>query len=315
MNRPLRHDALLVWRETAAALAGWGDRVLVLIGVALIVMAVRHASDGMTNRSVASAALLVGVWIGLGLGRVVEERLARHRDAYLFAADVLTRAGAWRYRSAAGAAVAVVIGGVAATIGAGVVVASMGGLAGGFLAAVAGGVGTPRSGVRSIPAKRIRSGIGAALVVATAALPLWWAAAPAWIAAVSVLVIAMLAVPDDAGAARFEAIVGRSASATLGTLLPMVWWSVVMVLAARAGGGLAAGAIGAATAIVVIWFGALRVLAWRWVGRPSGELIVLAAIAGSAVIGTMAVMLAPIALAAATVWLWRRSRAATWLIA
>jgi hypothetical protein len=132
---------------------------------------------------------------------------------------------------------------------------------------------------------------------------------------VPVLVIAVLTVPDDAEAARFEAVVGRSAGETVGMFRPMLGWSVAIVLAAAVGKGLAAGAIGAATAIVVIWFGALRVLAWRWVGRRSGEMIVLAAIAGSAVIGAMAVVLAPIALAAATIWLWRRSQAATWLIA
>ena len=88
-----------------------------------------------------------------------------------------------------------------------------------------------------------------------------------------------------------------------------------MVMVATLTQGLAAGAIGAMTAEVVVWFGALRVLAWRWVGRRSGEMIVLAVVAGSAVIGTMAVMLAPIALAVATIWLWRRSQAVTWLIA
>jgi hypothetical protein len=299
VNRPLRHDALLVWRETAAALAGWGDRALVLIGVALIVTAARHASHGMAALQVNIAALAIGGWIGFGLGHVVEERLVRHRDAYLFAEDVLTRAGAWRYRLAVIAGAAVVIAGVAAIIDARAVAATVAGLACGCLAAVAGGARTPRSGMRSVSTKRLRGWIGAALVVAMAALPLWWAAAPAWIVIVPVLVIAVLTVPDDAEAARFEAVVGRSAGETVGMFRPMLGWSVAIVLAAAVGKGLAAAAIGAATAIVVIWFGALRVLAWRWVGRRSGEMIVLA----------------PIALAAATIWLWRRSQAATWLIA
>src|SRR5690242_1275006 len=100
VNRPLRHDALLVWRETATAHAGWGDRALVLIGIALIVTAMRHASQGSAMLPVGIVALVIGGWIGLGLGHVVEERLGRHRDAYVFAEDVLTRAGAWRYRLA-----------------------------------------------------------------------------------------------------------------------------------------------------------------------------------------------------------------------
>lgn len=288
---------------------------MVVLGVALIVTAMRHASHDMTTLSASTAALLIAGWIGFGVGHVVEERLVRHRDAYLFAEDVLTRAGAWRYRLAALAPTAVAIAGVAAIIDDRAALVAVVGLAGGFLVAVAGGALTPRSGVRSVPTRRWRGWIGAVLVVAAATLPVWWATAPGWIAAVPVLVIAALTAPDDAGAARFEAIVGRSASATLGTLWPMVWWSVAVVLAATVGQGLAAGAIGAATAMVVVWFGALRVLAWRWVGRRSGEMIVLAAIAGSAVIGAMAALLAPIALAVATIWLWRRSRATTWLIA
>lgn len=316
MNRPLRHDALLVWRETAAALAGWGDRVLVLIGIALVVTAMRHASHGTAMPPVCVAALVIGGWIGFGLGHVVEERLVRHRDAYLFAEDVLTRAGAWRYRLAAIAAAAVVIAGIAAIIDARAVVATMAGLTGGFLVAIAGGTPTSHSrGARSVAAKRWRVWIGVAMAVAIATSPLWWAAAPAWTAAVPVLVIAMATAPDDAEAARFEAVVGRSVGETAEMLAPMARWSVVLVLAATVGQGLAAGAIGAAAAVVVVWFGALRVLAWRWVGRRSGELIVLAAIVGSAVVGAMAVVLAPVALAVATIWLWRRSRAATWLIA
>ena len=315
MNRPLRHDALLVWRETAAALAGWGDRVLVALGVALIVTAMRRASHGMGILPISIAALAIGGWIGFGLGHVVEDRLVRHRGAYLFAEDVLTRAGAWRYRLAVIFVMAVMIAGVAAIVDLGAAPVALAGLAGGFLAAVAGGALTPRSGVRSVPTRRWRGWIGAVLVVAAATVPVWWPTAPGWIAAVPVLVMATLTVPDDAGAARFDAIVGRSVRATLGTLLPTVWWSVAVVLAATVGQGLAAGAIGAATAMIVVWFGALRVLAWRWVGRRSGEMIVLAAVAGSAVIGAMAIVLAPIALMVATIWLWRRSRAATWLIA
>jgi hypothetical protein len=315
VNRPLRHDALLVWRETAAALAGWGDRVLVLIGVALIVTAMRHASQGLAMLPVGIAALVIGGWIGLGLGHVVEERLARHRDAYLFAEDVLTRAGAWRYRLAVFVVAAVAVVGVAVIVDARAVLAAVAGLAGGFVAATANGVPRLRSNVRSVAAKRRRGWVGAVLVVAMATLPLWWAAAPAWIAAVPVLVVAMLTAPDDAEAARFEAIIGRRAGETVAALRSMIGWCIAVVLAATVGQGLAGGAIGAATAGIVVWFGALRLLAWRWVGRRSGELIVLAAVAGSAVIGAMAVVLAPIALAVATIWLWRRSQAATWLIA
>jgi hypothetical protein len=260
-------------------------------------------------------ALAIGGWIGLGLGHVVEERLGRHRDAYVFAEDVLTRAGAWRYRLVVLVVTAAAVVGVAVIVDARAVLAAGAGLAGGFVAATANGVPRLRSNVRSVAAKRRRGWVGAVLVVAMATLPLWWAAAPAWIAAVPVLVVAMLTAPDDAEAARFEAIVGRSVSATIGLLSPMVWWSVAMVMVATLTQGPAAGAIGAVTAVVVVWFGALRVLAWRWVGRRSGEMIVLAAVAGSAVVGAMAVVLAPIALAVATILLWRRSRAATWLIA
>jgi hypothetical protein len=265
---------------------------------------------------IAIAALVIGGWIGFGLGHVVEDRLARHRDTYLFAEDVLTRAGAWRYRLAVMIAAAIAMVGVAAVVDARAAVAIVAGLAGGFLAAVAGGASTPRSGaVRSVAAKRRRMWVGVVMAVALATMRFWWAAAPAWIVVVPVLAVAMSTAPDDAEAARFEAIVGRSVGATIGLLSPMVWWSVAMVMVATSTQGPAAGAIGAVTAVVVVWFGALRVLAWRWVGRRSGEMIVLAAVAGSAVVGAMAVVLAPVALAVATILLWRRSRAATWLIA
>jgi len=95
----------------------------------------------------------------------------------------------------------------------------------------------------------------------------------------------------------------------------MTAWSGAVALAAMLGHGLAAGAVAAAAAVAAVWFGALRVLAWRWVGRRSGEMIVLAAVAASAIVGAMAMVLAPVALLAATAWLWRRSQAATWLIA
>jgi hypothetical protein len=290
--------------------------VLVLIGVALIVTAARHASDGLAMLPIAISALTIAGWIGFGLGRVVEERLVRHRDAYLFAEDVLPRGGAWRYRAAVLSVMAVVVASAAAIIEARAALFAVAGLAGGFLLAVAGGAPTVRlGGARPVATKRRRDCAGAVMVIATATLPFWWAAAPAWIVIVPVLVIAALTAPNDADAVRFEAIVGRSAGTTLGIFWPLFWWSGAVVLTATVAQGPAAGAIGAAAVIVVVWFGALRVLAWRWVGRRSGEMIVLAAVTGSAVIGAMAVVLAPIALAAATVWLWRRSRAATWLIA
>jgi len=316
VNRALRHDALLVWRETAAALAGWGDRVLVAIGVALAIAATRHASHDMAMLAVKVAALSIAGWIGFGVGRVIEERLVLHRDAYLFAEDVLTRTGAWRYRLAAMAIPAVAMTGVAAIIDARTVAVAAAGLVGGFLVAIAGGALKPRSGVvRSVTIRRWRDWTGGVMVAATATLPIWWTAALAWIVVVPVLVIAVVAVPNDAEVARFEAVVGRSADATLEAVRPMVWWSATVVLAATLAQGPAAGAIGAAATAVVVWLGLLRVLAWRWVGRRSGEVIVLAVVAGSAIVGALAMVLAPVALAIATIWLWRRSQAARWLIA
>lgn len=316
MNRPIRHDVLLAWRETAAALAGWGDRALVLIGMALIVASMRHAAAIATTTAIAGTALLAGAWIGFGLGRMIEQRIVFHASDYLYAADILRRAGTRRYRDGTFLAVLVSIIAIAAVIELRAILPAVAGYVVGLGIALAWGRRAAAAPEWSAGGgRRARVAMGVSIGVVLATLRWWWPMAPAWSAAPLIGAAIAIMAPYDAEAIRFDAVIGRTVGATVGRLGAAVLWLVGLTVIVVIAHGPSAAMIGAAIGAVLIWLTLLRVLAWRMVGRRSGDLIALAMVAMSAVAGAMAIPLAPIALAAATIWLWRRAQAARWLIA
>lgn len=316
MNRAIRHDALLLWREFAAALANWGDRLLVAAGLVVIVAAARHAAAAATSPVIEGVALAVAGRIGFEFGRLVERRLAFHRDAYLFAEDIVSRDGAWRYRLGFMTASAAAVAGVSAAVDLRAIVPALAGMILAFLLAGTYERYSVRSGrrVEILGRRRWLPAAGAFLALALATMPLWWPGAPVWAGAIPVLAVATIMAPNDADAVRFEAMIGRPVWASLKQVMPAFAWCVGLALIASFAQGTGA-AIGLMAGLAVVWLAALRVMAWRRVGRRSGEFIVLVIVAVSGVAGAMAIVLAPIALMAATGWLWRRSQAATWLIA
>ncbi|MBY8826743.1 hypothetical protein [Hephaestia mangrovi] len=316
INRAIYHDLLVARRETAAALAGWSDRLLVLAGLALIVAGTRQATADAPIRAIEGIALLIGGAIGLECGRLAARRLSFHRDAYLFAADVLSRAGGWRYRLGVGSVVALVVASTAVVIDRRAAFPALAGATAGLALAFA----NQRAGARLTGSVRpstdlLRHGVGATGALAIATLPLWWPTAPAWVPALPIAAIVAMMSPADAEVVRFEARIGRRPLTALVRLRRAALWLIGLTLIEAIVEGPAAAGIAALIGLILLWWAALRLLAWRMAGRRSGELIVMALAAASGVAGALAIVLAPAALAAGSIWLWRRSRTATWLIA
>lgn len=137
------------------------------------------------------------------------------------------------------------------------------------------------------------------------------------VAAVAIVLVAAIALARiDAGVVRYETMLGHASAKLLRAHL----WPFSLLVLSFATASLAAphwgqAAAGLVAGAAILVFAALRILAYQSFGQRGGDWIVTLLIGGAAMTGLAMPPLGPLMLIVGIVWLARRARAQSWLIA
>ena len=316
-NRMLRHDLRVVRREMAGVLAGWSDRITLLLGIALVVAMARGGIAAAAPRTALIAGGVIGLWGGWASAGMIARRFGFHADVYLFADEASSARSRRRYVTAIGAMIAAISALAATMIDPRTTLPLIAGLASGAILSLAIGKRSRSRDARVAGRKDWRGVLAAsvAVVAIITAKILANRVAEGFAVAAAALATAVVT-PVDAGTVRFEAIAGRGAGWSIARHLRD---GAVLALVATAAMAATLGAVAAALAALatgmMLAMAGIRVLAYRWLDQRSADLLLTAGIAAVAIGATVVLVLAPLLAAGLIAVLCRRSHRARWLVA
>lgn len=327
----LRYDLLLLRRAVALTFAGWGDRLILVVAIGLVMLVEPPALSGKPPWHLAVGVFVAGSLIGARLAYKLLGRIERQSETGVLVAAALTLGAGVRYSLCWLAIAAVVLAGTAVWMAVPMAAVLLGLASGAGVAWLAQSRLT-RSGEERTLGRAIRwnwrlttastplTGVAAGVLVLAvvwtgAAIADWSGEQRSAVAALLLGGAAALLISVDNTTLRLEALVGRPVAATLRSRLGAALVATATVgIGVALGDGLRATLLPAIVATLVLAFQSLRLLLHRVHPEPPAEWRA----GGTLMIGAMLAMAAPplllLAVPFIAVRLCRRAQRDRWLL-